>query len=267
MAGDGRSLPRHDVGCRVHLAFTRRTGGRSDAPYDSLNLGDHVGDDAAVVAANRQRVADEIGVGAGHVVYMQQVHGRAVAVVDGPVAEPVPEVDALVTATPGLALAVFVADCAPVLLADRTAGVVAAVHAGRRGLQLDVVGAAMRAMSDLGARPTRIHWWIGPTICGRCYEVPAAMQAEVGAVSLRAVSTTRQGTPGLDIRHGVADQLHEWGIPQDHGVHSADCTMEQADLFSHRRDGVTGRQAGVIWLTPPPHDTARSARAAAGTPG
>ncbi|GAA4304207.1 hypothetical protein GCM10023148_58220 [Actinokineospora soli] len=102
----------------------------SKAPYDSFNLGDHVGDDPDAVAANRARLADELGLGADRVVWMEQVHGRTVGVVDGPRAEPVEATDALVTAEPGLALVALVADCVPVLLGDPAAGVDAAVQVG-----------------------------------------------------------------------------------------------------------------------------------------
>ena len=106
----------------------------------------HVGDDPVAVAANRERLARELGVGADRLVWMDQVHGRRVAVVDGPVEGPLAETDAVVTSTPGLALCVLVADCVPALLADPAAGVVAAVHAGREGVRagvlLDTLGTA-----------------------------------------------------------------------------------------------------------------------------
>ena len=132
---------------RPRRVVTDRRGGRSVSPYDSFNLGDHVGDDPAAVAANRARVARELGVGEDRLVWMDQVHGTGVAVVDGPQDGPVPGTDALVTATPGLVLGVLVADCVPVLLADPGRGVVAAVHAGRR--------ASARACCPPRCRPWR----------------------------------------------------------------------------------------------------------------
>ena len=107
---------------RPRRVVTDRRGGRSRSPYDSFNLGDHVGDDAADVAANRARVAHELVVPEERLVWMSQVHGTGVTVVDGPQDGPVPETDALVTAVPGLVLCVLVADCVPVLLADPVAG-------------------------------------------------------------------------------------------------------------------------------------------------
>lgn len=231
---------------RPRRVVTDRRGGRSRAPYDSFNLGDHVGDDAGDVAANRHRLAAELGVSDERLVWMRQVHGNRVEVVGGPRPEPVEDADALVTATPGLVLCVLVADCVPVLLADAEAGVVAAVHAGREGVRTGVLPAALAAMADLGARPASITALLGPAVCGACYEVPAAMRAEVGGVAPAAAVRTRRGTPGLDLRAGLDELLRGAGVGQV--VHDPRCTVEDRLLFSHRRDGVTGRQAGVVWL-------------------
>jgi YfiH family protein len=231
---------------RPRRVVTDRRGGRSVVPYDTFNLGDHVGDDVAAVAANRARVAAELKVPAGRLVWMSQVHGTGVAVVEGPQDGPVPDVDALVTATPGLVLCVLVADCVPVLLTDPVAGVVAAVHAGREGVRQGVVPAALAAMARLGARTANVSALLGPAVCGACYEVPAAMQAEVARVAPAAAVRTRKGTPGLDLRLGLAERLQAAGVPEV--VHDPRCTVEDRRLFSHRRDGVTGRQAGLVWL-------------------
>jgi polyphenol oxidase len=231
---------------RPRRVVTDRRGGRSRSPYDSFNLGDHVGDDPADVAANRERVARELGVPGERLVWMNQVHGARVAVVDGPQEGPVAGTDALVTATSGLVLCVLVADCVPVLLADPVAGVVAAVHAGREGVRQGVVPATLSAMASLGARARHVSALLGPAVCGDCYEVPGEMQAEVARVAPAAAVRTRKGTPGLDLRAGVADGLRRAGIPEV--VQDPRCTVEDRHLFSHRRDGVTGRQAGIVWL-------------------
>jgi YfiH family protein len=198
------------------------------------------------VAANRARVARELGVADDRVVWMNQVHGTGVAVVDGPQDGPVPATDALVTATRGLVLAVLVADCVPILLADHDRGVVAAVHAGREGVRQGVLPAALSAMASLGARARHVTALLGPAVCGACYEVPEQMQAEVARVAPAAAVPTRQGTPGLDLRLGLADLLQRAGVREV--VHDPRCTVEDPTLFSHRRDGVTGRQAGLVWL-------------------
>ncbi|RBY85586.1 peptidoglycan editing factor PgeF [Blastococcus sp. TF02A-30] len=231
---------------RPRRVVTDRRGGRSASPYDTFNLGDHVGDDPAAVAANRSRVARELGVGEDRLVWMEQVHGTGVAVVDGPQDGPVPATDALVTRTPGLVLGVLAADCVPVLLTDPVAGVVAAVHAGREGVRQGVLPRALSAMASLGARARHVTALLGPAVCGACYEVPEAMQADVARVAPAAAVRTRRGTPGLDLRAGLAEALQRAGVTEV--VTDARCTVEDPQLFSHRRDGVTGRHAGLVWL-------------------
>lgn len=234
----------------AHFAFTDRWGGVSAAPFDRLNLGGAVGDDPAAVHANRERAAAEIGRDPARVVWMNQVHGREVAVVDAPWGDrPVPAVDALVTTRTDLTLAVLTADCVPVLLADPVAGVVAAAHAGRPGLVAGVVPAAVEAMAAQGADPARITALLGPAVCGKCYEVPAAMRDEVAHTVPEAYAETSWGTPALDVAVGVRAQLARAGVSADRsGGGSGMCTLESADHFSYRRDGVTGRLAGYVWL-------------------
>jgi YfiH family protein len=238
--------------------FTDRRGGVSESPYAELNLGLHVGDDPAAVLENR-RILSKL-VGDRPVVWMDQVHGRNIAVVDRPpAAAAVPETDGLITSVPGLVLAVLVGDCVPVLLhgtvaedhsdsgpASLPAGreVIAAVHAGRRGLQLGVVEAVVSRMSALGVAPRTISARLGPAVCGKCYEVPAAMRDEVAAVAPAARATSRAGRPSLDLRAGLVQQLHALGV----GKVTVDpiCTLESELHFSHRRDQRTGRTAGLI---------------------
>ncbi|HEX5494610.1 MAG TPA: peptidoglycan editing factor PgeF [Mycobacteriales bacterium] len=231
---------------RVRRVVTSRPGGVSRPPYDAFNLGAHVGDDPAAVGANRRRLAGELGVGADRLAWMDQVHGSAVAVLDRPAARPLPATDALVTAVRGLPLAVVVADCVPVLMADPVAGVVAAVHAGRPGAAAGIAVRALRAMLALGAEPDRVDVLLGPAVCGGCYEVPARMRAEVDAALPGSASRTRRGTAGLDLRAGIAAQLRAEGVGQV--VQDSRCTAEDTALFSYRRDGRTGRQAGLVWL-------------------
>jgi YfiH family protein len=240
------SPPAAPSAVRPRRVVTDRRGGRSVPPYDTFNLGDHVGDRPDDVAANRARVARELRVAEDRLVWMAQVHGTGVAVVDGPQDGPVPATDALVTSTRGLVLAVLAADCVPILLADHEKGVVAAVHAGREGVRRGVLPAALSAMASLGAKARHVTALLGPAVCGACYEVPAAMQAEVARVAPAAAVTTRAGTPGLDLRAGLADLLARAGVRDV--VHDPRCTVEDPLLFSHRRDGVTGRQAGLVWL-------------------
>lgn len=235
----------HESG--AHFAFTDRWGGVSAAPYEQLNLGGAVGDDPQAVRTNRARAAGELGLDPAAVVWMNQVHGRDVAVVDGPWRDAdVPCVDAVVTARRGLALAVLTADCTPVLLADPVAGIVGAAHAGRPGLVAGVVPAVVEAMAKLGAEPARLLAYTGPAICGRCYEVPEAMRSDVAAVVPQAYATTSWGTPAVDVTAGVRAQLAAAGVSVRDDSHI--CTRESADHFSYRRDRTTGRLASYVWL-------------------
>lgn len=232
----------------AHFAFTDRWGGVSAVPYEELNLGGAVGDDPAAVRANRAAAAKALGIDPDRVVWMNQVHGRDVAVVDGPWGpdQEVPSVDAVVTTRRGLALGVLTADCTPVLLADPVTGVAGAAHAGRPGLVAGVVTAAVEAMVSLGAEPARMVARTGPAVCGHCYEVPAEMRDAVAEVVPASYAETSWGTPAVDVVAGVHAQLAEAGVVNTH--RSPVCTLESRDHFSYRRDRVTGRLAGYVWL-------------------
>lgn len=231
---------------RIRRVTTTRAGGVSAPPYHSFNLGDHVGDDPAAVAANRERLALAIGLPADHVVWMNQVHGVHVEVVDGPRTVPIDATDALVTATPGLALAVITADCVPVLLGDAQAGVVGAVHAGRVGAANGVVGRTVAAMVAAGAHPQDISVLLGPAVSGPNYEVPEQMAADVEERLPGSRTTTPSGTPALDLRAGIARQLVAAGIA-DIEIDPR-CTVADPALFSHRRGAPTGRLASLVWM-------------------
>ncbi len=226
-------------------------GGVPPGPYDGLDLALHVGDDEAAVRASRRALADELaGRGAREVRYLQQVHGADVLVVDevGPGgADEVPDapaVDAAVTAVPGVALAVLVADCVPVVMADPVAGVVGVAHAGRRGALLGAPVRAVEAMRGLGARD--VVAVLGPSICARCYEVPADLRAAVAAEHPVGASTTWEGAPSLDVAALVLEQLAAAGVRAEQ---VPGCTAERADLWSYRRDGAaSGRTAGLAWV-------------------
>ncbi len=142
----------------------------------------------------------------------------------------------------------LVADCAPVLIADPQARVAGVAHAGREGMARGVVPALVRAMTGAGADPSRMHAVLGPAICGGCYEVPAELRARIADAVPQASCVTRKGSPGIDIRSGVAAQLAAAGVL----AVSRDprCTAETPALFSYRRDGQTGRFAGLVWLAP-----------------
>jgi YfiH family protein len=229
---------RHTSG-PVDLAFTDRYGGVSGVPFDELNLAIEGDDDARAREENLRLLVADFAPG-DTVADLRQMHGAAVVVAgDAPDRA---EADALVTDRPDTTLLVRAADCVPVLLADADARVVGAAHCGRSGLAAGVVPATITLMLDLGA--VAVTAWVGPHVCGACYEVPAEMQADVGRLVPAAVATTSWGAPSLDLGAGVIAQLEAEGVT----VHDVSrCTRESADLYSHRRDGVrAGRLAGVI---------------------
>ena len=232
----------------VDLAFTDRYGGVSAVPFDSLNLALEGGDDPEATAANLSQVLADFAPGAS-VADLHQVHGADVDVVDAQEDGALgvrqrPDADGVVTTRPDVVLMVRAADCVPVLLADPVAGVIGAAHSGRPGLAAGVVPATVAAMRERGA--TDITAWIGPHVCGGCYEVPAEMRAEVGALVPAAVATTTWGTPALDLGAGVRAQLDDLGVTV---VDVSRCTRESDDLYSYRRDGErAGRLAAVVRL-------------------
>lgn len=225
-------------GRSAEWVFTDRMGGASTGPYAELNLGGSVGDDPARVFENRRAVAAMVD--CTGLALVRQVHGRDVAVLRTIPDEP-PAADAVITDQVGLAIAVQVADCVPVLLADLAGGRVAAVHAGWRGVVADVVGAALEEMAPEGP----VQAWVGPAICPGCYEVSPEVRDEVADQVPEAAASTRAGTPAVDVRGGVLAQLRRHGID---GELIGGCTFEDPHLYSYRRDTTTGRQVGVIVL-------------------
>ena len=233
----------------VLAAFTSRYGGVSTPPFDTLNLGGGAGDDPAAVDRNRQLAAAACGRQAAGLAWMRQVHGPDVsyAAAGSPrPADPLPAADAIFTDAPARTLGVLVADCAPVLIADPLARIVGAAHAGREGMAAGVVPALLRAMTGAGADPARMRAAIGPAICGGCYEVPAQLRERIATAVPEAGCVTRQGSPGIDVGSGVRAQLDMAGVR----AVSRDprCTAETPELYSYRRDGRTGRFAGLVWL-------------------
>ncbi len=230
----------------VGVAFTDRAGGVSTGPFASLNLAVRTQDDPAAVQDNLRRVMSAFaGDPEAPVARMRQVHGAAVAVVRAP-ADELPEADGLVTDEPGLTLMVLVADCVPVLLADPGRRVVGVAHAGRAGVRRGVVTAVAERMREVGAE--QLTAWVGPHVCGACYEVPDDMRAEVAEVVPQAWAETSWGTPSLDLGAAVSAQLSRAGVAV---VDAARCSRENDDLYSYRRDGDgAGRMAGLVRVLP-----------------
>jgi YfiH family protein len=236
------------LGPGVRAAFTDRTGGVSAPPYDTLNLGFGTGDDPAAVRRNRMLAATACGLDVSRLAWMRQVHGADVCRIDAaqPPGSAPPRADAIFTATPGLAMAVLAADCAPVLIADPVAGLAGAAHAGREGLASGVLPALIEALVRAGGVTARMRAAVGPLICGGCYEVPRQMSDRIAAVVPEAACATRRGTPGIDVLSGVRAQLGRAGVSAV--SYDGRCTAETPALYSYRRDGATGRLAGLIWL-------------------
>ncbi len=237
-----------DLGAMAHGCFTTRGPGARDChddPYSGLNLAGHVGDDPQRVARHREELSARLGLVPAQVGWMSQVHSAQVAHATSG-AEPT--ADALVVdgRRPGpRAAAVLVADCVPVLLADTTLPLAAAVHAGRRGMLAGVVQEAVARLRALGA--SRLRAAIGPCVCAGCYEVCEQVLQEAVAKEPACAARTRWGTPALDIAAGVRSQLSRLGV----GLVPAPkwCTLEDERFYSYRRCATTGRQAGIVVVT------------------
>lgn len=226
----------------ANTLFTSRRGGVSTTPYDSLNLAAHVGDDPGDVARNREILGTLINIPIEQIFFMNQVHGNEVAVIKED-SDPnfAPSVDALFTTVPNFALVTLIADCTPLLLKSERA--VAAVHVGRKGLVSQVFEATLKVFHDHGITNNEITGEIGPSICRNCYEVDLDTYREV--VASNPESATDEKKRCLDVSGGLQARMRNSGVR----YRATDlCVSHTPGYFSYRRDGVTGRQAGVVWL-------------------
>ena len=246
-------VDREVPGGRLRAGFTARAGGVSTGSYAGLNLGFHVGDDPEAVAENRRLLELE----APGLAWMDQVHGANVEAVDSQVltsgapGRTFADTDGLVidAALHPCSAAVMVADCVPLLLLTGNRPLAAAVHVGRGGL---LAGIAVKAVDELRRRGGEdVSAVLGPSICGRCYEVPPSMRDEADALAPGAAATTSWGTPSVDIPRALVRQLASRGVEEVRllGV----CTFEDPAYFSHRRacaaGGKAGRFAGIAEAT------------------
>ncbi|MBG6184002.1 YfiH family protein [Arthrobacter sp. CAN_A214] len=266
------------------MAFTSAAAG---------NLAFSVGDDPEATARNRRALEASLEVFPGHLRFMNQTHSSVVADVEpfagtgavgsgavvtpsggsgaGAPANAAVHADAMVSADGSVPLAVLVADCVPIVLADRQSRATAVVHAGRQGILDGIVGGTVVRLREEGA--TDLEAWIGPSVCGKCYEVPTSMRDEFSAVVPAARASTRSGSPSLDLPAAVTSQLDGLGVEVVSGAVRADvvlsdggseavpadaaalvpsdsrCTLENPRLFSHRREPGAGRIAGLVWRT------------------
>ncbi|MHA6492514.1 peptidoglycan editing factor PgeF [Pseudomonas borbori] len=226
---------------RVKTCVTTRSGGISAAPFDSFNLGEHVGDDPVAVAKNRQRLVSQLGC---QPAWLRQVHGVTVVEAD---ASELLEADASWTATANVACTVMTADCLPVLFCDRAGTRVAAAHAGWRGLAAGVLEATLDAF-DCAAEDTLV--WLGPAIGPQAFEVGVevreafiAQHAEAGAAFVASVNP---GHYMADLYQLARIRLAARGVS---AVYGGDfCTYSDSRFYSYRRTAQTGRFASLIWL-------------------
>lgn len=235
---------------RVHAAMTLRTGGVSVAPYDTLNLGTHVGDAPAAVAENRKRVRESLQLPA-EPAWLEQVHGTSVVDLDTQITSATPpRADAAVTRRVGAVCVIQVADCMPVLFASRDGSTIGAAHAGWRGL---AGGVLERTVAAMGGSPSSLIAWLGPTISQPNFEVGNEVRAAFIETDSKAAEAFRQNDRGrwqCDLYTLARQRLTALGIQHISG--GGWCTYAERDrFFSFRRDGQCGRMAALIWLTPP----------------
>ena len=235
---------------RVRAATTSRLGGVSVAPYDSLNLGDHVGDHPAAVAANRELLLEALAL-PGEPLWLRQVHGRQVVHAERVAWDQTPAADACIASVPGAVCAVLTADCLPVLLCDRAGSVVAAAHAGWRGLAGGVLETSVAAMPVPAGE---LMAWLGPAIGPRHFEVGEEVYAAFTGDDPQAVPAFVAAAKGhwyCDLYALARRRLAAVGVTAVYGGDR--CTYAEQHLFySYRRDGQTGRMASLVWLTEEP---------------
>jgi YfiH family protein len=226
----------------VRSLQTTRNGGGSVAPFNSFNLGDHVGDVPQAVAHNRQRLAQLLP---SEPVWLKQVHGIAVANADR--ADCLPQGDAAVARQRGTVCVVMTADCLPILLCDESGTVVAAAHAGWKGLAAGVIEATIK---EMGMAPQKLLAWLGPAISQRAFEVGEEVRDFFVAQEAQASEAFLPGAEGkwmADIYLLAHQRLHALGVSRVYG--GEHCTFsDPAQFFSYRRDNVTGRMGTFIWL-------------------
>ena len=234
---------------RACAAFTCRSGGVSAPPFDSFNIGAHVGDDSEAVRRNRDRLRETLHL-AVEPTWLEQVHGAEVVGLDGGALRAIPRADAAVTHEPGRVCAIQVADCMPVLFASADGSAIGAAHAGWRGLAAGVLEATVDA---LGLPPGELLAWMGPAIGPRHFEVGDEVRAAFTRHDAEAASAFAPNVRGrwqCDLYALARRRLAAVGVRSIHG--GTWCTFaDAARFFSYRRDGRCGRMAALIWLSGP----------------
>lgn len=240
-------IPQWPAPASVRAAFTLRSGGVSVAPFDTLNVGAHVGDAPAQVSENRRRVREWLDLPA-EPVWLEQVHGAQVLEVDDVAGAKPARADAAIARRPGIVLVIQVADCLPVLLATREGGAVAAAHAGWRGLSGGVLEATV---AKLGEPASRLIAWLGPAIGPAHFEVGEDVRsAFVGPEpqAAQAFVVNARGRWQCDLAQLARQRLRSIGVGEVYGGEWSTFADPQR-FFSYRRDGRCGRMAALIWLS------------------
>ncbi|WP_295148689.1 polyphenol oxidase family protein [uncultured Campylobacter sp.] len=226
---------------RLKLGFTTRFGGVSEGVHEGLNLGDHVGDLPANVAKNREILAATLATAPFNLKFMRQIHSNRVEILRD-LEDELPPCDGVITALRGVTLCVLVADCSPVLIADERRGVVAAVHAGRAGVTGKICTNAVRLMkSEFGCKASDLRVFVGANIKARNYEV--------GELDLGAFNRYKKEGK-FDMEAALRDEFAQLGVGR--AEFDPRCTFETGELFSYRREGVTGRFCGFVMNKPVP---------------
>lgn len=228
---------------KITYHFTNRHGGVSTPPYDTFNLALHVGDNPANVIKNRTILKHRYNT--PDIVWMDQVHHANIQIITSPHTEPIPHCDAIVTDQPNIALAVMVADCIPILMFDPQRHVIAAIHAGRNGTFLQIAPKTVEVMQKaFGCMPSNIHVIMGPSIHACCYEIGD----DLATIVEKSFGKVYMQNGRLNLQQLNYDQLIQASITKEHIEISNICTCCHPDYFSYRREGTTGRFAGVIWM-------------------
>ncbi len=234
---------------KLFCEITNRHGGVSPKPYDTLNLALHTGDNPVNVLKNRTIVAEKYGYLAENLIYMEQTHSDNIHIVEHAGYNKIDNCDALITTQKNIPLMVMVADCIPVMIYDPVHEVIAAVHAGRNGTFQQIAAKTLQTMQE--KFDTSFHEVLvalGPSIHSCCYEVGADL-ADIAKKSFgEKYIQTRKGKQYLDLQQMNFDQLASLGVPEANIEISAICTSCNQNYFSYRRDGITGRFAGIIKL-------------------
>ena len=228
---------------RTKFFFTDRHGGVSAPPYNSLNLALHVGDNKDDVEKNRKILQRRLNF--KNIIWMEQIHKSNIQIISSPQPQPIPDCDAIITDQPNIALAVMVAGCIPILMFDPKRNVIAAIHAGRNGTFLQIGAKTVKIMQkEFGCLPADILVFMGPSIQVCCYEIGDKLISIVKKNFGKKYINDKM----LNLQKLNYDQLIKSKIRADNIKISNTCTCCDNNYFSYRRDGITGRFVGVIWM-------------------